>query len=135
MDTKNRVTVPRKILDEVKTGNKRPAFYLNVGMDKCLFMFSEQKWRELADSLENLSLGTKEIRDFQRLFFSDTHKVEVDSAGRVLIPDVLREAACLKKEIVFLGAGTRLELWDKDRWDSRKQEIAGEYAKIAEDIF
>ena len=135
MDSKNRVTIPRKILDKVKKGKSRPVFYLNVGMDKCLFMFSESKWQELADSLENLSLGTKESRDFQRLFFSDTHEVEVDGASRILIPDVLKEAACLKKEVIFLGAGTRIELWDKGRWQTRKQEIAGEYAKIAEDIF
>jgi len=135
MDTKNRITVPRKVLDRVQKGNKRPVFYLNVGMDKCLFMFPEARWTELATSLENLSLGTKDIRDFQRYFFSDTHDVEVDRAGRILIPDVLKEAAQLKKEVVFLGAGTRLELWDQKRWEARKLEIAGEYAKIAEDIF
>ena len=71
----------------------------------------------------------------QRLFFSDTYEVDVDGSGRILIPDVLRTAAGLARELVFLGAGDRIEIWDAERWKARKAKIAGGYAKIASEIF
>ena len=134
LDAKNRVTVPRKILEKA-VGNGRPTrFYLSVGMDDCLFLFTEDRWQELTRSLDSVSLGRQEARDFQRLFFSDTHEVDVDASGRILIPDVLKSAAGLTREVVFLGAGSRVEIWDAEQWKTRKNKIAGGYAKIASDI-
>lgn len=137
MDAKNRVTVPRKILDKVKVKNKpKTQFYISMGMEDCLFLFPEKRWAELTESMSQLTLGSKESRDFQRLFFADTYDVDVDASGRILIPEVLREAAGLKRkgEVVFLGTGNQIEVWDADRWQARKQKIAGGYSKIAEDI-
>lgn len=110
-------------------------YYITMGMEDCLFLFPEARWNELTSQLNSLSLGTLEARDFQRLFFSDTYEVEVDGSGRILIPEVLKEAAGLEREVVFLGAGSRVEIWDGERWTSRKKKIAGGYAKIASDIF
>lgn len=135
LDSKNRVTIPRKILDKVKTDGKTSTFYISMGMEDCLFLFPEDRWNELTQSLKGLSLGTLEARDFQRLFFSDTYEVDVDGSGRILIPDVLRTAAGLAREIVFLGAGDRIEVWDAESWKARKAKIAGGYAKIASEIF
>jgi MraZ protein len=103
-------------------------------MDDCLFMFPEMKWEDLNKSLEGLPLGAEESRDFQRYFFGQTHLVEVDGSGRILIPENLKQAANLKREVIFLGSGTRIEIWDADHWNMRMQKIRGAYAKIAKDL-
>lgn len=135
LDAKNRVTIPRKILEKAKVSGKSTTFYISVGLDDCLFLFPEERWDELTQTLEKLSLGTEEARDFQRLFYSDTYEVDVDGSGRVLIPEVLKQAAGLNREVVFLGAGSRVEIWDAEKWDARKGKISGGYTKIASDIF
>ena len=134
LDAKNRVTVPRKILEKA-VSNSRPArFYISMGMEDCLFLFTEERWQELTQSLDSVPLGKLEARDFQRLFFSDTYEVDVDGSGRILIPDVLKTNAGLTREVVFLGAGSRVEIWDAERWKARKNKIAGGYATIASEI-
>ena len=134
LDSKNRVTVPRKILEKAKAGKRSTKFYISMGMEECLFIFTEERWVELTHTWKDLSLGALDARNFQRLFFSDAHEVEVDGSGRILIPDVLKTAINLKREVVFLGAGSRVELWDAERWANHKKKIAGGYAKIAADI-
>ena len=135
LDAKNRVTVPRKILEKARGESPSMKMYLTMGMEDCLFFFPENRWNDLTQMLKDLSLGTLEARDFQRLFFSDTYEVEVDGSGRIVIPDELRKNAQLKKEIVFIGAGSRVEIWDAEAWASRKRKIAGGFAKIAAEIF
>jgi MraZ protein len=134
LDAKNRVTVPRKILEKAVSNGRSSKFYVSMGMEDCLFLFTEKRWEELTQSLDSVSLGKLEARDFQRLFFSDTYEVDVDGSGRILIPDVLKSSAGLTREVVFLGAGSRVEIWDAERWKTRKSKIAGGYATIASEI-
>jgi MraZ protein len=103
-------------------------------MDDCLFMFPEMKWEDLNKTLEDLPLGAEESRDFQRYFFGQTQLVEVDGSGRILIPEMLKQAANLNREVVFVGSGTRVEIWDAGCWNTRMQKIRGAYAKIAKDL-
>ena len=131
LDAKNRVTVPRKILEKVRKEEGILKFYLCNGMDKCLFLFTESSWTDVTRAIEQLSLGQLEARDFQRLFFSDSYEVEVDGSGRILVPETLRRECGIDREVVFIGAGSRVEIWDAKRWDERKQKIAEEYVAIA----
>ena len=134
LDAKNRVTVPRKILEKAGVKGQSAKFYISMGMEECLFLFTEEQWNILTLSFENQSMGKSDARDFQRLFFSDTYEVDLDGSGRILIPEGLKTAAGLEREVVFLGAGTRGEIWDADRWKIRKNKIVGGYAKIASEI-
>ncbi len=134
LDAKNRVTVPRKILEKAGVTEQSAKFYISMGMEECLFLFTEERWKILTLSFENQSMGKSDARDFQRLFFSDTYEVDLDGSGRILIPEGLKTAAELEREVVFLGAGTRVEIWDADRWKIRKSKIVGGYAKIASEI-
>jgi MraZ protein len=132
LDSKNRVTVPRKLLDKVKSGhNEPPRFYLTFGLDECLFLFTEEKWSQIFQRLDGIPLGTTEARDVQRIFYSNTHEVEVDGAGRILIPDSLKKKGKLEREVIFIGVGSRIELWNPTLWDSRQQRVEGGYQELA----
>lgn len=134
LDAKNRVKVPRKILERAQKSDQPTRFFLNKGMEGCLFLFTEERWNELTQKLNNLSLGAEKARDFQRMFFASTHEVFVDGSGRILIPEVLKSAAGFKSKVVFLGAGNRVELWDEDKWETRLGSISEGYEEIAEVI-
>lgn len=109
MDPKGRVTVPSRFREEL--GER---FYVSRGLDGCLFLLSAQQWQELAEKISALPLA--QSRKMQRYFFSGAAEVEPDKQGRILIPPNLRELAGLEKDVSVIGAATRAEIWDTQRW-------------------
>ena len=92
-------------------------FIVTKGLDGCLFAFSQNEWLNFETKLKALPLSDKNARNFVRFFLSGATECEIDKQGRFLIPANLREAANLTKEAVIIGVGTRLEIWDKEKWD------------------
>jgi len=135
LDAKNRVTIPRKILEQADAPDGSKKYYISKGMEECLFFFTEERWNELAQIFKSLSLGKSKARKFQRLFFSTTYDVDLDNSGRILIPDALKKAAGLRREVVFIGAGNQVEIWDAEMWQAHMGEITDDFSGIAEDIF
>ena len=70
------------------------------------------------EKLKALPLSNRNSREFTRFFLSGATECEIDKQGRFLIPNNLRESAELKKEAVIIGVGTRIEIWDKEKWNS-----------------
>ncbi len=117
LDRKNRLSVPPKFR-EALAQEKGRQFYLTSGFDGCLFIFLPSEWeRLLANDLQMFSLPDKEReRAFKRKFFSEAVDVDVDSAGRILIPQYLKEYAGLRNDVLVHGTGKRAEIWDPKRW-------------------
>ena len=113
MDVKGRAIMPSKFRDGL--GDK---FILTKGLDNCLFAYSKEEWNNLETRLKSLPLTNKDARAFVRFFFSGAAECETDKQGRVLIPANLREYANLDKDIYVIGVSTRVEVWDKGRWDN-----------------
>ncbi len=113
MDVKGRAIMPSKFRDGL--GDK---FILTKGLDNCLFAYSKEEWNNLETRLKSLPLTNKDARAFVRFFFSGAAECEADKQGRVLIPANLREYANLDKDIYVIGVSTRVEVWDKGRWDN-----------------
>lgn len=113
IDPKGRAIVPSKFRDTL--GER---FILTKGLDNCLFVYSLEEWANLEAKLKALPLTNKDARAFIRFFFSGATECEADKQGRILIPSNLREYANLEKDIVIIGVSTRVEIWDKDKWDS-----------------
>lgn len=111
LDAKGRLILPAKIRETL--GEK---FIMTKGLDGCLFGFSQEEWSNFEEKLKNLPLTNKNARDFVRFFLSGAVEAEVDKQGRFLIPANLREYATLSKETVITGVGTRIEIWDKEKW-------------------
>ncbi|MGL5381365.1 division/cell wall cluster transcriptional repressor MraZ [Clostridium sp.] len=112
IDGKNRIIVPTKLRDEL--GNK---FVLTKGLDGCLYAYPKSEWAMLEEKLKSLPLTDKNARAFVRFFFSGASEIEVDKQWRGLIPQNLKEYACIEKEIVSIGVLTRVEIWSKEKWE------------------
>ena len=101
-------------------------FIVTKGLDGCLFAFSQQEWLNFETKLKALPLSDKNARNFVRFFLSGATECELDKQGRFLIPNNLRMAATLEKEVVIIGVGTRLEIWNKQIWNKCDEEISAD---------
>ena len=112
IDAKGRVFIPAKFRDELGE-----TFVVTQGLDGCLFAFPNSEWQAFEEKLKALPMANKDARKFVRFFLAGAALAEVDKQGRILIPSVLREFAALEKDVVLVGVGTRVEIWDKKRWE------------------
>lgn len=117
LDSKGRLIMPAKLRETI--GEK---FVVTKGLDGCLFAFSITEWQKFEEKLKSLPLSNRNSREFTRFFLSGATECEIDKQGRFLIPNNLRESANLQKEVVIIGVGTRIEIWDKEKWDSYNNE-------------
>ena len=111
LDAKGRLIMPAKLREDM--GEK---FILTTGLDGCLFGFSMSEWEKFEDKLKALPITNKNARNFVRFFLSGATECELDKQGRFLIAGKLREVAKLDKDVTIIGAGTRIEIWDKAKW-------------------
>ena len=119
--------MPAKLRDDI--GEK---FILTKGLDGCLFAYSQNEWLNFEEKLKTLPLTNKNARDFVRFFLSGAIECEIDKQGRFLIPSNLRSYAKLDKEIVIIGVGTRIEIWDREVWNKTGENISAD--EIAENM-
>lgn len=110
------------------------SFIITKGLDGCLFGFSKLEWDNFEQKLKTLPLTNKNARDFVRFFLSGATECEVDKQGRFLIASNLREYASLEKEAVITGVGTRIEIWNKDKWKAYNSEENLSADQIAENM-
>lgn len=104
------------------------------GLDNCLFIYSRLAWEKVAGKLQELSFAQADTRGFSRFILSGASEVEVDGAGRILIPEHQRQFAGLKKTIVFAGVSDRVEVWDSGRWSTYKARIEKQADALAEKL-
>ena len=129
LDVKGRLIMPSKIREDI--GEK---FIITKGLDGCLFGFSKNEWNNFEQKLKTLPLTNKNARDFVRFFLSGAIECEIDKQGRFLVAGNLREYAELEKEAVITGVGTRIEIWNKDKWKSYNSEENLSADQIAENM-
>ena len=127
IDAKGRLSMPSKLRRDMGE-----AFIVTKGLDGCLFAFSQDEWKNFETKLKALPLSDKNARNFVRFFLAGATECEIDKQGRFLIPSNLREAGKLEKEAVIIGVGTRLEIWNKEIWTSKDEEISAD--EIAENM-
>lgn len=111
IDTKGRLIMPAKLREDM--GEK---FIVTKGLDGCLFGFSQKEWANFEEKLKTLPLTNKNARDFVRFFLSGAIECEIDKQGRFLIASNLRQYAQMDKEVVIIGVGTRIEIWNREAW-------------------
>ena len=113
LDAKGRVSVPAKFREDL--GH---TFIVTKGLDNCLFAYSKEERKTFEEKLKNLPLTNMNARNFIRFFFSGATECEIDKQGRINIPQNLREYASLSKDVYIIGVSTRVEIWDKEKWDN-----------------
>ena len=111
VDAKGRLIIPTKFRDIL--GDH---FTVTKGMDGCLFAFSDDDWKVFEAKLKALPITNKDARKFARFFLAGAAEVELDKQGRILLPQHLREFGELDKDVVLVGVGSRIEIWNRDKW-------------------
>lgn len=129
LDDKNRLTLPKKFLSEL--GKK---LVISRWLDGSLSIYSYKAWQEEMHKMENLSKTEATARGFSRFFIGGATEVEPDKAGRVVVPEHLKSLAKLDKEAVLIGMQTRVEIWEKSRWEAYKTSLEQEGDQMAEKL-
>lgn len=118
LDAKKRLSLPAKFRKEV--GRK---VVVTRGLDTCLFMFPTKAWGRIAEKLTALPVGQADTRGLSRFILSGASETEVDGAGRILIPEYLKDFADLKSRVVLAGVSDRVEIWNEKTWEEYKRRI------------
>ncbi len=129
IDDKGRLFLPAKFREELGD-----SFIVTKGLDNCLFVYDKKEWAILETKLKQLPLAKPEARAFVRFFFSGGAEIACDKQGRVLLPNTLREYAHIDKDVVVIGVSNRIEIWNKEAWDTYNKDIAPTVAQIAESL-
>lgn len=127
IDSKKRLAIPAKF--RAGLGDKA---VVTRGLDNSLFLYSKKEWQVLAEKLSSLPLSQSDARGFTRLMLAGAMEVSIDKAGRILIPDYLKEYAGLNKETVVIGLFNRIEIWSQEHWNEYQQKTEKEVGDMAE---
>lgn len=121
VDEKGRLIIPVKFRDELGS-----EFVVTKGLDGCLFAYDLTEWRVLEEKLRALPLTNKDARAFARFMLAGAASVEIDKQGRILLPQVLRNFAGLEKDVVLIGVASRIEIWNKEKWENASYDADAE---------
>ena len=127
IDSTKRLAIPAKFRQSL--GEKA---VITKGLENCLVIYTLREWEKLAKKLEELPNAQADARNFVRMMLSGASDVELDKLGRILIPDYLKDYACLRKMVAILGLSNKIEIWDGEKWEEHKKKTETESGDIAE---
>jgi MraZ protein len=133
IDEKNRISMPVKFRKEL--GKK---IIITPGLDSCLFIFTTKEWKKvssrLSDTNADLSFLKADQRSFNRYMFGRAAEVEIDSIGRILIPEFLKERIGLKNSAAIIGVKDRVEIWNDKVWSQNQEIVEKQSGALAESL-
>lgn len=129
LDDKGRLAVPKRVREEL--GSDIQSLFVAQGTEQSLMIYTPESFDLLAQRYSEKSGAKADIRGFMRLFYARAERIDVDSQGRIRIPDRLKGFAGLDREVVLLGVNDHLELWDKSRWDDYVGSLNPQFDEIA----
>lgn len=122
LDPKGRISLPARFREAFADGA-----VLTLGQDGCLFCFPRAEWDSRVAEVRRLPLSNTEGRAYARMFFGKAERVELDSQGRLVIPQRLRAEVQIGKEAVIVGVSDRMEIWDRNAHERYEAAHAGAY--------
>lgn len=134
LDEKHRFSLPKPVRDALAQAQLSPLF-LTPGTDGSLSLYPESVLADLGQQLGQNSPNARDVRTFNRLFYAQAHRVELDRQARVRVPGELVQWAKLERDIVLLGVRDHLELWAKARWDEYLAAHQMQFDQIADEAF
>lgn len=134
LDAKGRFLLPvgfKKQLPE----EEATRFVLSRGFEKCLSLYPVKSWEPIFSQISQLNDFDPKVREFRRYFLNGAINLELDSAGRVLIPKNLMEHAGLEKDIVLVAAVNKIEIWDKSKYQQFFESVSPEaFSNLANEV-
>ena len=132
VDAKQRLAIPAKtrtMLEQARVGN---ALYIIWGANGVLWLWPERTFEDIAGEIEPTLTPAAEQMDFDELTFPETQRLDIDSAGRIRLPQELLEEAGLGSRVLLVGVRHHLEIWDPDAWAAQHREKVARRTEIAQ---
>ena len=129
IDEKGRIVLPGKFRED------RTKIVVTRGLEKCLYLYTMEDWEKVVNKLNELPFTKKDARTFMRSFFAGASVCEFDKMGRINITSPLVSYASRTKECVVIGVNDRIEIWDKDLFESFMDDNSSKLEEIAENLF
>ncbi len=130
LDDKGRLILPAKFRGRFTNG-----LVATRGLDRCVFLFPVDEFTTIHDRLRRAPLENKAARDYLRAFLGHASDEVPDKQGRILLSQPLRRYAGLDRDVAVVGMGSRVEIWDAQKWDEYLEAGEDAYAETAAEIF
>lgn len=130
LDTKGRLAVPTRYRDRLaETCGGKLVATISL-MDKCLSVYPFPDWQRIEDEIKGLPALDPQVRAISHLLIGHATECDLDSHGRILLPQSLRDFASLDKRVRMVGQVRKFELWDDDAWSARREELLGQMGNL-----
>ena len=131
LDAKGRLVLPARIKSQLPEGDSQE-LVIRRGFEPCLIVYPMVEFKKVFSKISGLSEFNEEYRKLQRNFLSGVVTVELDANGRFLIPRNMLTYAQLDKEVLLVGTGSKVEIWNRSVYEKHLIQDPGELSKLAE---
>ena len=129
LDEKSRLILPAKFREGLAE-----VLVLTRGQERCIYVFSAREFERVHEQMRSAPLSSRQARDYIRVFLSGASDEVPDKQGRVTVPAPLRQYAGLDRDVTVIGAGTRVEIWDSESWNTYLAEQEAAFSETDEDV-
>lgn len=134
IDAKGRFLLPAGFKKQLPEAGSN-LFVINRGFEKCLTLYPLQSWEPIYARISKLNDFDPKVREFRRYFLNGATTLELDTAGRLLVPPNLRQHAGLDKDIVLAAAMDKIEIWDKTKYQQFFESFSPEaFSQLAQQV-
>jgi MraZ protein len=134
LDAKGRITFPAGLKKQLPEGETL-SFVAYKGFSNCIEVYTESEWEKIQNKLTKLSVLNPRVNDLKRLMLANSARLELDSAGRMLLPKHQITVIGLQKDVIILGLIDKMEIWDKTSYNEYYNKNIEGLADLANDLF
>ena len=133
VDAKGRFLLPAGFKKQLTEGENR--FIISRGFEKCLTLYPMKSWEPIMNKINQLNDFDPKVREFRRQFLGGATEIELDAAGRLLLPPTLKEFAGLSKDIILVAALDKIEIWDAGKYKQLFEDFSPEaFSSLAQEV-
>ena len=129
LDEKGRLILPARF-----RGQLAPGLVMTRGQENCLYLLPMDEFQRMYEKIRQAPVTSKQARDYLRVFMSGASQEQPDKQGRITVPPVLRQYASLDRDVAVIGAGTRVEVWDLQAWETYLASQERSYSETAQEV-
>lgn len=134
LDAKGRFLLPAGFKKQMAEDSSA-RFVINRGFEKCLSLYPIKSWDPIYAEISKLNDFDPKVREFRRYFLNGATIMELDTAGRLLIPQNLKDHAGLEKDIVLVSAVNKIEIWDQNKYQQFFESFSPEaFSSLAQEV-
>ena len=134
VDNKGRIMIPAQLKKQLDGFTKEPFILKRSVFQNCLELFPYSEWKLMMDKVNKLNRFVKKNNDFIRMYTAGVKSIDLDSAGRLLVPKDLIAISKLTKNVVLSSSINIIEIWDKDEYEKSINDPEVDFAKLTEEV-